>query len=227
MTEIAVKIMSMNAEFLSEEEVVKVTDDTFVTVKREDLKGNYDLIVDISTAAADEAKAQDMGFLLQTCGPSAGPEISMMIMADIADLKRMPVLAQKLRTYKPPPPPPPSPAEQQIQQLQIQLLQAQLGKVQAETQLLGAKANETSSKKDLMDLDYVEQESGTKHARELQKQHAQGEANQNLQVTKALTTPTKEGEKAPDVHTAMGFNAISAKLNEPNSNRRLPISGAS
>lgn len=230
MTEIGVKFMSMNAEFLSEEEVIKVTDDTFVTVKREDLKGNFDLIVDISTAASDEAKAQDMGFMLQTCGPSAGPEVTMMIMADIADLKRMPVLAQKLRTYKPPPPPPPSPQEQQIQQLQIQLLQAQLGKVQAETQLLGAKASETSSKKDLMDLDYVEQEGGTKHAREMQKQAAQSEGNQNLQVTKALTTPQKEGEKAPDIHAALGYNAISSKLNEHTPTKRqlpLGISGAS
>ncbi|MNL81367.1 hypothetical protein D3C87_2084580 [compost metagenome] len=47
---------------------------------------------------------------------------------------------------------------------------------------------------------------------ELQKAQSQG--NQNLQVTKALTTPTKEGEKKPDVEAAIGFNRVSDQLNE-------------
>jgi hypothetical protein len=40
MVEIGNKIIAMNAVFLSEEEVVRVTNQEFVKVKREDLKGN-------------------------------------------------------------------------------------------------------------------------------------------------------------------------------------------
>jgi len=226
-TEIGTKIIAMNSEFLSEEETVRVTNSSFITVKREDLKGNFDLIVDISTPAADAAKAQDLAFMLQTCGPSAGPDITMMIMADIAELKRMPVLAEKLRTYKPPPP---SPQDQQMQQLQMQELQLKVQKLQAEVALLGSKSKEVDSKADLMDLDYVEQESGTKHAREMQKQGAQAQGNQNLQVTKALTTPLKKDHKAPDIDAAVGFNALSAKMGEvthANPNKSVGLSSAS
>jgi len=209
MSEIGTKIISMNCEFMSEEETVRVTNEIFVKVKREDLKGNFDLQVDISTAQADNAKAQDLGFLLQTIGPNAGQEITMMIMSEIAKLKRMPVLAHKLKTYQPPPP---TPEQQQMQQLQLEEQQLKVQKLQAEIQLLGSKAGEISSKKDLMDLDYVEQESGTKHARDMQKQQAQSEGNQNLAVTKALTSPLKDGHKAPNLEAAIGYNALSAKL---------------
>lgn len=133
----------------------------------------------------------------------------MMIMSEIAKLKRMPVLAHMLKTYQPPPP---TPEQQQMQQLQLEEQQLKVQKLQAEIQLLGSKAGEISSKKDLMDLDYVEQESGTKHARDMQKQQAQSEGNQNLAVTKALTSPLKDGHKAPNLEAAIGYNALSAKL---------------
>jgi len=70
------------------------------------------------------------------------------------------------------------------------------------------------AKKDKADLDYVEQETGTAHERDMQKQRAQSQGNQNLQVTKALTTPSKEGEQKPDLNAAIGFNRISDKLND-------------
>lgn len=213
MSDIGNKIIAMNAEFMSEEETIRITNEKFVTVKREDLKGNFDLIVDISTAEVDNAKSQDMAFMLQTIGPNAGTEVSMMIMGEIADLKRMPELAHKLRAYKPPPP---SPEQQQLMQLQLQEAQLKVQKIQAEIQLLSAKANEHGSKKDLLDLDYVEQETGTKHARDMAKMEAQSRGNQNLQVTKALTTPLKEGHKAPNLEAAIGFNALSAKFGEVN-----------
>ena len=62
---------------------------------------------------------------------------------------------------------------------------------------------------DRADLDFVEQESGTKHARDLQKQGQQARSNQDLAVTKALVTPRKEGEREPDVAAAIGYNELS------------------
>ena len=73
------KIISMNSEFLSEEEVVRVTNSQFVKVRREDLSGNFDLILTISTAEADDAKAKELAFMLQTMGNTMGQEVSQMI----------------------------------------------------------------------------------------------------------------------------------------------------
>lgn len=215
MTEIGNKIIAMNAVFLSEKEVVRITNREYVTVKREDLKGDFDLQTDISTAEVDNAKAQDLSFMLQTVGPNADPGIMMMILAEIADLKRMPGLAEKLRTYRPEP----TPEQQELQRLEIEKAQLENQKIQSEIALNQAKAEEAIAAKDLKNLDYVEQETGTKHAREMEKQKAQSQGNQNLQVTKALTAPRKEGEKRPDIEAAVGFNQLSDKLNEvqPNS----------
>ena len=65
---------------------------------------------------------------------------------------------------------------------------------------------------DAADLEYVEQETGTKHARDMDKQRAQSQGNQALEVTKALTKPRKEGESAPDLAAAVGYNAVSDRL---------------
>lgn len=210
MGDVFMKLIAMNAVFMSEEEVVRVTNTEFVTVKREDLQGNFDLEVDISTAEVDNQKSQDLSFMLQTIGPNGDPQMVFMILAEIADLKRMPELAQKLRTFKPEP----SPEQVKLQQLEIENKELENEKLRSEIRLNDAKAQEAVAKKEQADLDYVEQETGTKHERDMQKQRAQSQGNQNLQVTKALTTPTKEGEQRPDVESAIGFNRISDKLND-------------
>lgn len=211
MTEVFSKINAMNSVFLSEKEVVRVTNKDFVTVRREDLMGNFDLDVDIATAEVDNQKSEDLSFMLQTIGPNGDPGMVYKILAEIADLKRMPSLAQELRTYKPQP----TPEQQRMAELEIAIKEAELEKLQSEIELNRAKAQAESAKKDLLDLDYVEQDTGTKHERDMALQRAQSQGNQNLQVTKALATPLKEGEKAPDVEAAIGFNSISDKLNNP------------
>jgi hypothetical protein len=207
MTEIGRKIIAMNAEFLSDKEVVRVTNTEFVEVLREDLKGNFDLEVDISTVEVDNAKAQDMAFMLQTVGPNM-PDLAQLIMAEIAELKRMPALAHKIATFKPQP----DPLVEQMKQLELRKLQAEVLELESQAQLNQARAQEAKSKADIQDLNFVEQETGTTHARELQKQQAQSRGNQALEVTKALTKPVKEGEKRPKVEEAIGFNVLSDRL---------------
>lgn len=210
MTEVFVKINAMNMVFLSEKEVVRVTNDEFVEVKREDIQGNFDLDTDISTAEVDNQKSQDLSFMLQTIGPKGDPGMVYMILSEIADLKRMPELAQKLRTYKPTP----SPEQQRLTELEIEKAELENQKIRSEIALNDAKAQQALAQKDKADLDYVEQETGTTHERDMQKQRAQSQGNQNLQVTKALTSPRKEGEREPNVEAAIGFNRISDKLND-------------
>ena len=204
-TEIGSKIISMNSVFLTEAEVVRVTNEEYVTIKRDDLIGNFDLEVDISTAEVDNQKSQDLGFMLQTLGPNMDPKVSMMILSEIARLKRMPDLAHTLATWQPQP----DPFQQQMQELELQKLQAEVAEIQAKTMEAQARARKASAEADAVDLDYVEQETGTKHARDVEKIRAQATGNQDLEVTKALTKPLKEGERRGNIDAALGFNLIS------------------
>lgn len=222
MVEIAQKIMAMNAEFLSEQEVIRVTNSEFVTINREDLKGNFDLETDISTAEMDNAQAQDLGFMLQTMGPNMDPQISMMILSEIARLKRMPVLAHELRTWQPQP----DPMVEQMKQLELMEKQKIIEKLDSEIALNHAKAGEAQASTDKENLDFVEQETGTTHAREMEKQQAQARGNQDLQITKALATPQKPDERMPDVEAAIGYNQLSDMMRESENNpspQRLPF----
>ena len=211
-TEVFVKIIAMNQEFMSEQEVVRVTNEQFVPIKREDIQGNFDLEVDIATAEVDNQKAEDLSFMLQTIGPNGDPKMVYMLLANIAELKRMPELAQQLRTFDHTP----SPEQQRMAELEIELKEAEVAKVRSEIALNEAKASKEMALKEQADLDYVEQATGTKHERDMQQQREQSKGNQNLQITKALTQPAKEGEKPADVEAAIGFNKISDELNKDN-----------
>lgn len=183
------KFVAMNAEFLSDEEIVRVTNEEFVAIKRDSLAGKIDLKLSISTAEEDNAKAQELAFMLQTTGPNSDPGEVRMIRAEIARLRKMPDLAKKIEEYQPQP----DPLQQQIQMLEIEKLKLELaelqsivGKNQASAQLDMAKAETEEAKADQMALDFVEQESGVKQERDLQKQGAQARANAALERVKAM-----------------------------------------
>jgi hypothetical protein len=90
MVKIGRKLISMNQEFLSDEEVVRVTNDTFVKVRRDDLAGKFDLRLGISTPEEDNNKAEQLAFLLQTVGPNGDADLMKMVLADIMRLRKMP-----------------------------------------------------------------------------------------------------------------------------------------
>ena len=203
------KIVSMNSEFLSDKEVIRVTNKEFITINREDIKGNFDLIVDISTAEVDNSKAQDMGFMLQTLGPNMDPKISMMILSEIAELKRMPALAEQLRNYQPQP----DPLAVEEKQLEIEKLKTEIQKLQSDIAYNNARVQETLAKADAENIDTQLTVDGTKHQRELEKQKAQARGNQNLEVTKALLKPVKREESNPNITEAIGFNALTDLTN--------------
>lgn len=184
------KIISMNSELLSDKEVVRITNDEFVTVRRDDLGGKFDLKLSISTAEEDENKAKELAFMLQTMGNNMDPTLSKMILGDIARLRKMPDLAKKIESYEPQP----DPLAQRRAELEVALLEAQVNaenaraqRDQATAQLgvakvgtEGAKANHLKSDADLKNLNFVEQESGVKQERELQKQGQQANTQAQL-----------------------------------------------
>lgn len=173
------KIISMNGAFLSEKEVVRITNKEFITVRRDDLIGKFDLSLTISTAEADDAKAKELAFMLQTLGNNLPPEVTNMMIAEIMTLRKMPDVAHKILNFKPEP----DPVQQQMQELQIQKLQAEiellkseaqenLAKSQVQEAKVGteqAKAQNLQSDADNKTLDFIERDSGAKHQQELDK----------------------------------------------------------
>ena len=179
------KVIAMNSVFLTEEEVVRVTDEEFVTVSRDDLAGEFDLKLSISTAEADNAKAQEMSFMLQTMGNTMPAAMSQIILADIARLRNMPELSKRLAEFKPEP----DPIQEEIKKLEVEKLKAEIAKLHADAQDKGAsaqldaaKAANISSDTDNKDLDFLDKQSGLSQQRDLEKQGAQARANMKLKV---------------------------------------------
>lgn len=196
-SEIGNKIIAMNAVFLSEEEVIRVTNKQFITIKREDIKGNFDLKVDINTAEVDQAKAQDLGFMLQTLGPNMDPRITMKILAEIADLKRMPTLAEELRNYQPQP----DPIEEAKKQLEVEEEKAKIN-------FINQRANKLIADTNRVNVETNQIASGARQSFELAKQAAQARANQNLEITKALVKNRKPNEIQGDIDAGIGYNVM-------------------
>ena len=203
LAEIGNKIISMDSEFLSDEEVIRVTNKEFISIKRDDIKGNFDLTVDISTAEIDNNKAQDLGFMLQTLGPSMDMSVTLLILSQIAELKRMPELAEKIRTYKPQP----DPLEEQRKQLEI-------AKLQSEINLNNARAAAQQADAENVKIDSIQNVDGTKHIRDMEKQQAQAQGNQDLEIVKAFSKTRKIGEQAPDLDGAIGYNLSKKALKQ-------------
>jgi hypothetical protein len=186
------KVISMNGEFLEEEEIIRITDEEFVPVKRDDLAGNIDLTLSISTPEADNEKAKELAFMLQTTAQTMGNDFAQLILSNIARLRKMPALAKQIEEFQPTP----DPLQQQIQMLEIEKLKAEITKLNSEAEensaeaaLDRAKAGNTQSDTDNKNLDFVEQESGTTHARDVDRITSQAESQARTKVIDNLTKP--------------------------------------
>jgi hypothetical protein len=114
--DIARKSIIMNQSYLEEEEVIRITNQEFVTIRREDLNGEFDLIVDVSTPEKDNEKAEKLNMLMQTNAASMDPGLSKIIYARIAKLWKEPDLAEEVLNYEPKP----DPIQEQISKLQLE-----------------------------------------------------------------------------------------------------------
>lgn len=190
--EIGRKVIGLNAIYLSEEEVIRVTDEQFVTIRRDDLNGNIDLDLSVSTAEDDESKAAQMAFMLQTAS-NDDFGLRKIILSEIARLRKMPELAAAIDSFEPKQPEP-DPLDQQIKQLQIMKLQAEIEALRADAmesaakaQVQGAKVNveharaaNLQSSADKQDLDYIERMEGITHNRELEKIQTQNKSKREI-----------------------------------------------
>jgi hypothetical protein len=179
------KWMAYNAEFLSDEEVVRVTNDEFIPIRRDDLSGQIDIAIQVSTAEDNNVKSQELSFLLQTLGPSEDPEIRRELMAEIMDLKGLPEQAKRMRSYESKP----DPLEEKVKELEIQKLELENKKLaseiarnmgrasedEADSRLKDAKtaveigkARKLESDSDLADLNFIKEDEGMAHKEKLE-----------------------------------------------------------
>ena len=183
------KIIAMNGEFLEDEEVIRVTNKEFRTVRRDALAGDFDLRVKISTAESDNQKIEKLAFMMQTGQQSMDPEEAKLVRAEIYKLQKMPDLAQKVLSYQPQP----DPVSEQVKRLELERLTLENQKLKAEieerhsravenqvdvelkqakTQNELAKASKTNSEKDMTDLAFVRKDLGIdKQERIEEKEH--------------------------------------------------------
>lgn len=171
------KWLAYSNEFLDESQVVRVTNDEYVEIRRDDLAGNVDLEISISTMEDNQAKAGELSFMLQTLGVGMDPAMRNMIMAEIARLYKMPTLDKAIREWQPQP----DPVAEQMRQLELQRLMLENQKLQSEIERNNARANEDQvdiqvklqkaaveaakarklgSEADKMDLDFLMKDAG-------------------------------------------------------------------
>jgi hypothetical protein len=179
------KWMAYNSEFLEDEEIIRITNEEYVPVRRDDLEGRIDIDIVISTAEDNAAKSQELSFLLQTLGPNEDPAIRRGIMSDIMDLMRMPEQAKRIREYQPKP----DPMQEQLKKLEMErlslenrLLEAQINNYgadaeenradvilkQRKAEVEAAKARKLSSESDMSDLKFIKEDEGYSHLEKIE-----------------------------------------------------------
>jgi len=180
------KWMSYNSEFLEEEEVVRITNSEFIPIRRDDLEGNIDIDISVSTAEDNKAKAQELSFMLQTMGQGLPQEITTMLMVEHLRLTKQPEAARKLEEYQPQP----DPQQEQMRAMEIENLRlmnekikadiadkyARAGENQVDRELKlrkasveEAKARKLNSDADRTDLDFLRTDEGIAHREEMEK----------------------------------------------------------
>lgn len=189
-TEIGRKFISMNRVFLQEEEVIRITNEEFARIPREDLHGDIDLRLNINTAESDNEKAQELSFMLQTIGNNVDTQITLGIMAEIAKLRKMPELAKRLEAYQPPPP---DPIMVERAQLENEMIKAQIAyeysraeENQVDKVLKSAKARNLDSQSDMTDLDFLDKTTGKDLEREQARAKAASDAKIEEEAAKQL-----------------------------------------
>lgn len=190
------KWLAYDAEFLDEETQIRITNDEFLWIKRDDLGANIDLEFAISTTDDNQNRAQELSFMLQTNAQTLPFEITKPMLVQLARLYRMPDLAKSIEEYEPQP----DPIAEQLQQIQLQGAQAEveltsskaqknmaeipLKEAKVETEL--AKAENMGSRTDMQDLDFLRKYNQIDEKNSMAEQNRKNQFDLDLQALKLL-----------------------------------------
>ena len=209
MSTIGSKIIAMNTQFLTDAEIIRITNrpnanaTDFLAIHPEDIQGNFDCIVDIKTAKAIEDQVTKLTMLMQTVGPNCDFGILKIAMSELADLMKMPDMAEAIRQYEPQP----DPALEQQKQLLNQ-------KLQSEIELNGAKVQDLAASAQRTVLETQEEVSGINHQRKMEQVAAQADSQEVQTIIKGIMQPQKADTKAPNVDAALGLHLAKDKLKQ-------------
>jgi len=173
------KWLSYSAEFMSDKEVMDITSQQFVPITKDDLTGRVDLDIEVSTAEDNAQKAQELSFMMQTTAQSMDPDMKFDLMADWAELTKMPEAAKRLRDKAKQVRQQmqnPDPMQEKMKQIEIQKAELENKKLEAEifsiyatghedeadkrakmakASVDEAKARNLNSSSDMQDLNYI------------------------------------------------------------------------
>lgn len=171
------KWLAYFGEFMEPEEVVRVTNQEFVPIQKDDVLGQFDIEITVSTAEDNSARAEQYSFLLQTLGNNLPFELSQKVLAKIAKLARDPELEKGILEYKQEP----DPVAEQLKQIAVEKAQLENDKLRAEIERDKARAYEDqidakvklakmeselararklNSDADMVDLNYIDRDHG-------------------------------------------------------------------
>jgi len=200
--DIARKTIKMNNVFLEEQEVVRISDDEFVAIDRDSLKGEFDLIVKIDTPEQRNEKAQQLTTLMQTNAASMDPKLQTMIYAKIANLWGEKDLAKEIENYQPQP----DPAQVQLQKLQLE-------NAMLENQRLKIEIAKTA--KDIESENSKIEERISRIAQNLNSETAENKAKARLENAKAGLIETQIDEKKLNIdNMKSGKSLMESQLNK-------------
>ncbi len=202
------KWMAYNAEFLRPQEIIRITNEQFVEVKRDDLRGEIDIRIEVSTAEDNSAKAQELAFLLQTLGQNMDNGMRNLLMGQIAKLHKMPDLAHQLENFQPQPDPYVEEMKKwELEKLKAEVFERQSRSVENETDVRAktakatldeARARHLGADTDLKDQEFVRKADGSEFREKMaEKEH---DRDSNL-LTHMADNQSKESMKAADLLT--------------------------
>ena len=140
--DLASKTIAMNQVFLDEQEVIRITNKEYVTVKRSDISGEYDIRIDVSTPEKDNEKLEKLNMLMQTNAASMDPGLAKIIYAEMAKLSKNPQLEERILTFEPEP----DPMQEEMKKIQLENAQLTNQKLKAEIANIGKDIESEDSK---------------------------------------------------------------------------------
>lgn len=135
-------IIPMNAAYLSEEEVVRNTNNEYVKIKRDDLDGSHDIRIDIQTPEYNKAVASNLAMILQTGQQTLPEPITMKIWSRILKLEGQYDLSRWVESYEPKP----DPGQQKLMEMQIEEQRLKIEKAKKDIEEVDSRIHERVSR---------------------------------------------------------------------------------
>jgi hypothetical protein len=141
-SDIAKMTISMNQKFLKEEEIIRLTNKEFITVRRDDLQGDFDIRINVSTPEKDSENSEKLMVLMQTQAGMMSPEVAKAHYVHLAKLMGQDALAKIVQETDT------GPSETEIKTQEINLQNAQLlnQKLRKEIEEMDSRINERISR---------------------------------------------------------------------------------